>query len=269
MHTASTRTFATSAALAAAIAMTQANAIEAAGWYVGGSIPVVFIDDTHTATDASVETPDGTLAYDAGTTTEYDAGFKLDAVAGYEFGNGWRTEGEAFYAQSGVNSLTYTGISLPALGMTLPGETVVPVDGDVKQMGLALNLWYDFNEGSKWRPYVGGGLVWVRVDQSDLSYDESALTQTVSDSVNQALGRPATPVPEGYVARVADTDSVIGYHVGGGLGYEWSERVTAHIGYRRQTTAALTFAGSNANSNVESRTDLKVNFIEVGLRYRF
>ena len=257
------------AMLAATLAGGPAHGAEAAGWYVGGSVPVAFIDDTHTSTGAVVNAgPGAEISYEAGTTSKYDAGFKLDGVLGYEFGNGWRTEGELFYSQSGVKSLTYTGITLPGLG-TLPGQTVVPVEGDAKQMGVAMNLWYDFNEGSKWRPYAGGGLMWVRIDQSDLSYDEQALAQAVADSVSQATGQPPRPFPPGYVARVADTENVLGYHIGAGIGYEWSEKITVHAGYRRQTTRELSFKGSNANSEVESTTDLRVNFFEVGLRYRF
>ena len=257
------------AVLAATLAGGQAHCAEGAGWYVGGSVPVVFIDDTHTSIGAIVNAgPGAEISYEAGTTTMYDAGFKLDGVLGYEFGSGWRTEGELFYAQSGVKSLTYTGITLPGLG-TLPGQTVVPVEGDVKQMGVAMSIWYDFNEGSKWRPYAGGGLMWVRVDQGDLSYDEQALAQAVANSVSQATGQPAPTFPPGYVARVADTENVLGYHIGAGIGYEWSEKITVHAGYRRQTTQELSFKGSNANSEVESMTDLRVNFLEIGLHYRF
>ena len=246
-----------------------ARAADAPGWYVGASVPVVFIDDTHTTTGAVVDvSPTAQLSYEAGTTTKYDAGFKLDGVLGYEFGNGWRAEGELFYAQSGVKSLTYTGITLPQIGR-LPGETVVPVEGDVSQMGLAANLWYDFNPGSKWRPYLGGGLLWVHVDQGDLKFDEQALAQAVADSVAAATGQPAVPFPPGYVARAADTDSVFGYHLGLGLGYAWSDGITLHAGYRRQTTQEVAFEGRNANSRVDSTTDLRVHFFEVGLRYRF
>ncbi|MYH50601.1 MAG: porin family protein, partial [Gammaproteobacteria bacterium] len=160
----------------------------------------------------------------------------------------------------------YTGITVitPQGPFTPPlSEVVVPVEGNVKQMGVAMNLWYDFNAGSKWRPYAGGGLMWVRVDQSDLSYDEQAFAQAVANSLG------ADPFPPGYVARVADTENVLGYHIGAGIGYEWSEKITVHAGYRRQTTRELSFKGSNANSEVESTTDLRVNFFEVGLRYRF
>ena len=251
------------AVLAATFAGGQAHGAEGAGWYVGGSVPVMFIDDTHTITRTVVNAAPPS---EADTTTKYDAGFKLDGVLGYEFGNGWRAEGELFFAQSGVKSLTYTGITVitPQGPFTPPlSEVVVPVEGDVKQMGAAMNLWYDFNEGSKWRPYAGGGLMWVRVDQSDLDYDEQEFAQRVAESLG------ADPFPPGYVARVADIENVLGYHVGAGIGYEWSESITVHAGYRRQTTQELSFKGSNATSEVESTTDLRVNFFEVGLRYRF
>ena len=255
---------------AAALCLCAATAVaENSVWYVGGSLPLTFVDDTHTETGATVQTPNGPLSYTAATTTTHETGFKLDGVLGYEFGSGFRAEGEAFFAQSGVEKLTYTGITVPALNFTLPGKTVVPVSGNVRQMGLMANLWYDFNAGSKWRPYVGGGLGIIRIDQSDLEYDEAALTQEVSDAVNRALGQPTGPVPPEYVARVSDTDVALAYHLGAGIGYEWSDRVTVHLGYRRQATDELSFDGRNSHVTVESTTDLRIHFLEVGVRYRF
>ena len=68
---------------------------------------------------------------------------------------------------------------------------------------------------------------------------------------------------------MADTDTAVGYHLGAGLNYRWSERITLHGGYRRQSTAGLTFTGSNSNSEVSSKTKLDVGFVEAGIRYRF
>ncbi len=130
-------------------------------WYVGLSVPVVFLDDSESVTSGIQQGS----TYSASSTSEYKAGFKGSGILGREFGNGFRLQVEGFFARVEVSDLTYAGgtTETPLGRVSLPG-TEIDVSGPADQMGVMVNVWYDFNEGSRWRPFIGGGLGFVTVN---------------------------------------------------------------------------------------------------------
>ena len=259
------------AALLCTIAAACAHATDGvplSGVYFGFNLPVAFIDDSESAISGvqSVHPsmPAVRAPYTGEATTEHGTGIKLSATVGYELASGFRPEAELFYAQAEIEKLTYGDVS--SAGVAVPGTVNVPISGKAKQMGGFLNLWYDFRRGSKWRPYVGGDLGWVRIDQSDLKYDENELVQELA---RRALGPDAPQYPPGFAPRRSDTDTVFAYHVGAGIGYEFTERLVLQAGYRLQNAAELKFTGRNEFGDVTATTGLRVQFLELGLRYRF
>ncbi len=259
------------------------------GWYVGASIPVMYIDDTDTTTTGSSaggmlhdnRVPPST--YRGKAVTEYDTGYKLEGVVGYELLPNIRIELELFYSEADVDKLTYSDVSTtfpgqPAIHVT--GETRPRVSGSAEQLGAMLNLWYDIDLGSKWTPYVGVGVGVMEVDFGDVKYDDNALAQYVADEV-YLLQNPLTPrdiylagrpaLPSGYVPGVSTTDTVFAYQAAAGVGYQWSDNIVLRLGYRYQTSDDLEFRGrSNAFGNtVKTKTDFDVQFIEIGVRYHF
>ena len=243
-------------------------------WYAGASIPLMFIDDTETETGGNVVTPSGPLRYKANAVTDYETGFKLGAVLGYELSSSLRIEGELFFARAEVGKLTYSGITapLPAPGFTLPGETSIPVSGSADQLGAMVNVWYDFDTGSRWTPYVGGGLGLIRVDMGDVKYDSNAVAQRTSDALALAGGTPLSDLrrlPPGYVPELSGADTAFAYQFGAGVGYRLTEAITVHVGYRLQNTDTLKFGGENATASVNATTDLRVHLFELGIRHRF
>ncbi len=69
---------------------------------------------------------------------------------------------------------------------------------------------------------------------------------------------------------LSDTDTVLAFKVGGGLGYELTNHITLQMSYRFFKGNQLEFNGRNALGNtVKVTSDLQGHLFEVGVRYRF
>ena len=94
--------------LGAALATAPDARAQDGKFYVGLNVPVMFIDDTESTTTGShAREPYGQATmrspYKSKSTSEYDTGFKVAGVVGYEFGGGLRVEGELFFARAEVD----------------------------------------------------------------------------------------------------------------------------------------------------------------------
>ena len=256
------------AALAACLASGGVSAAQAqeGSWYIGANMPLMFIDDseaTSTTTLPNPQTPQQPLAIGATVMSEHDTGYKFGGVLGYHLDSNIRIEGELFLARAEIAQITNTAITIPGVPL---GNLEVPLDptGTAEQFGAMLNLWYDIETGSDWTPYVGAGLGLIRIDQGDLNYDEGKL----ANAVLMALGQQQQ-LPPGLVPKPSATDSAFAYQVGAGIGYALSDTTTLHVGYRLQALSGLEFTGMNQFASVRAETDLRVHFLEIGIRYRF
>lgn len=259
-------------------------------WYVGLSVPVMFLENSDSVTSGtSFDRP-----YSADAINKFRAGFKVSGMLGREFGNGFRLQVEGFFAKAEVSKLSYTGVTTatPQGPLSLQG-TEIPVSGPADQMGAMVNVWYDFNEGSRWRPFIGGGLGFAVVDWGGVDYEQGVLEQSIADQVALLDARrqlqlpPGVPLPQaardaalaraqlppGSVPDLSDTDTVFAFKVGGGLGYELTDHVTLQVSYRFFKTSRLEFKGRNRVepfvNTVSATTDLQGHLFEVGARYRF
>ena len=268
------RTAALAAALGLGIATVAADARAAdTGWYFGVQVPVMFIDDTKSKTKGGQALdptqPAQRTPYGATATSEYDAGFKFAGVVGYELGGGLRVEGELFFARAKVDKVTYKGAS--AMGNAIPLPPIdIPITGSAEQFGGFASAWYDFETGTDWVPYFGAGIGFIRVDQSDLEYDDNRLARTIA-----AAALPdTTPGKDQIIAginvpEISTKDTTFAYHVGVGIGYRISEKTTLQFGYRLQNGSGLEFTGRNMTGTVEVDTDLRAHLFEIGFRTRF
>ena len=240
-------------------------------WYLGFQVPVMFIDDSESTTKGSQF---GQVGYEARATSEYKAGFKFAGMLGYEFGGGFRVEGELFFARAEVDKLSYAGVTV-TLGentIPVPGNVDVPVSGSAKQAGAMANLWFDIPTGTDWTPYIGGGLGLIRVDQAGLKYDPDTLLQETLK--NPALAPALSQLPPGAVQaldvpEISTTDTQLAYHFGAGVGYRLNDRTTLQIGYRFQTASDFEFDGRNAQGAIDVKTGLQAHLFEIGARMRF
>ena len=243
--------------LGAALAAAPDARAQDGKFYVGLNVPVMFIDDTESTTTGTMLTRTGPLAYKSKSTSEYDTGFKVAGVVGYEFGGGLRVEGELFFARAEVTKVTYKGVN--AGGRGIPITVDVPISGTADQLGGFASVWYDIATGSDWIPYVGGGLGFIRVDQGNLEHDSNGLAEAIA----------RMPLPPGTVPEISTTDTVLAYHFGAGVGYRLNDNVILQAGYRFQAASDLEFDASNAAGSVKVESGLRAHFLEIGVRYRF
>ena len=265
------------AAAAACVALGGAASAQAqdGDWYMGGSMPLMFIDDSDTISNGSTTTvPPGstqpvTTTHRATVKAEHDTGFKLGGVVGYYLGSGLRLEGEIFMARAEISKLTNTNISVG--GQSIPLEVPVDVSGSAEQLGAMVNLWYDIETGGDWTPYVGGGVGLIRIDQSGISYNNNELAEGIATfrARQHNSQAPAVTLPVGFVPEPSDTDSAFAYQFGAGVGYALSDTTTLQMGYRMQILNGLEFTGMNQTGSVRAQTDLRAHFLEIGIRYRF
>ena len=255
------------AALAACLAFGGATAAQAeeGAWYIGANMPLMFIDDSEATSAGSIMLPGlpVPINHSATVTSEHDTGYKFGGVLGYHLEGNLRLEGEVFLARAEVSKLTHT--SIIANGQSVPIPPVdIPVSGSAQQLGAMLNVWYDIETGGNLTPYVGAGLGFIRIDQSDVTYNTNSLVETLAGQ--HLMGQS---LPPGFVPKPDATDSAFAYQFGAGIGYALTETITLNIGYRLQALSGLEFTGMNDNGSVRAETDLQVHFLEIGIRYRF
>ena len=272
------RTAVTMAALALELATTSVPGARAAepkwgdgGWYVGLAVPVMFIDESASTTTGAQAVNPQALAerqpYTAKPMSEYETGFKVAGTVGYELAEGFRVEGELFFARADVAKVSYKGV--PAAGVI-----DVPISGTADHLGAFANVWYDFDTGSDWIPYIGGGLGFTRVDQSKLKYDSQKLFRDSYAAGLRANGQSDHQIQQALAAlpdvpEISTTDTVFAYHVGLGIGYRLTDNTVLQAGYRLQAASDLEFEGSNAAGTAKVTSGLRVHLLEIGFRYRF
>ncbi len=260
--------------LAFALVSFGASATAADGPYVGvgGGLSILNSSD--------VTAPAGDSYPPLEVTANLDAGFIVRGIAGWAFTNGLRIEGEIGYRNHNtdemnvkspgglvdpaapavaavINALagtsvyddpvttTYADLSDPHKRLAVGAVTGTrPVSGDYSAFTFMANGYYDFDLGSGWKPYVGGGIGF-----SSISLEAES---------NGAL-------------LVDDDDTVFAYQVAGGVGYEFAlsqgRSVTVSLDYRYFGTESPTFKGLVTGRNFE--TEIAGHDVGIGLRYGF
>lgn len=237
------------AALALVLLSFGTSAYAGDGPYVGigGSLSIL--------NDASVTAPAGDYpALDANATTKN--GFAVRGMAGYAFPSGLRVEAEIDYRRHKTNDMYVKSpgglVEIPAQGnfaslpepnqqaiiTTLEGTTHT-VKGNFSMLAFMGNVDYDFDTGSRWVPYVGGGLG-VAIISIDT---ENAQGRSLSD----------------------DSDTVFAYQVGAGIGYEFpleeGRSVTVSLDWRFFGTQDPTFKGDVSGGDI----DVGINGHDIGI----
>ena len=220
---------------------------------VGGSLSIL--------NDASVTASAGDYpALDANATTKN--GFAVRGMAGYAFPSGLRVEAEIDYRQHKTDDMyvkspgglveipaqgDFTDFSEPHQQAIITGleGTTHSIKGDFSMVAFMGNMDYDFDTGSRWVPYVGGGL-----GLAIISIDtENAQGRSLSD----------------------DSDTVFAYQVGAGLGYEFpleeGRSVTVSLDWRYFGTQDPTFKGDVSGGEFD--VGISGHDIGIGLIYGF
>ena len=182
--------------VAAAILAGSAGAADAqdANWYVRGDLGGAFQGEV-----------DGTPKVKA------DNGWAGAIGAGREFGNGLRAEGELVYLKSDLKG---------------------SAGGDAKTLGGFANLYYDFNRGGQFQPFVGGGVGFAQV------------------KVDNAL--------------VDDDDTGFAYQAKAGVSYKINDKWTGEVAYRYLGVTDV----SLGNGPTKLDGDFNSQAVTVGVRYK-
>lgn len=151
--------------------------------YVGLSAGVAIMSDS-TMTDNT----------GASAKLSYNPGYALSGVAGYEFGNGLRLEGEVDYRQASLDKVSVAGLT-------------ANISSDVWSVGMMANAYYDIKNSSPITPYIGGGIGFANVNVGD---------GTISGV---------------KVWNKAD-DTVFAYQVAVGVGFDVTKQLTLDLGYK-------------------------------------
>ena len=255
------------AALAVLLVSFGTSAVAGDGPYVGIGGSLSILNDS--AVTAPMREPYTPLSINATT----DNGFAVRGMAGYAFPSGLRVEAEIDYRKHNTDEMdvispgTLATLAVDraiALGRLPPGTEYAglppaaqesfdelakgpqPVDGAFSMLAFMVNMDYDFDMGSPWKPYVGGGLGFASISL---------------DTESQATGR----------SLVDDSDTVFAYQVGAGIGYEFplpeGRSLTVSLDWRYFDTQTPTFKGDVTGAEFEA--EISGHDIGIGLIYGF
>lgn len=235
----------------------------AEGWYASGSIGINNQSDSdNSGTTGAFTTGDigdgSTIDVASGTpygwNTEFDSGLALSAEVGKSFGNGWRVAGELAYTSADVD--THTDVTLGGgsidgldaasiassptpLGVTV-AQVVADGQGEVENLGLFANVYYDFNTGNGFQPYLGAGIGFADVD---VTYSPSAISV-----IDDGETKFAYQLKAGGAFAISETTDIFG---------EYTYRATEDI----ETENSL-FPGTLDIENQQ-------NIFSIGVRFKF
>lgn len=121
----------------------------------------------------------------------YDPGFVVGAAAGYQFDFGLQVEGEIAHRRNGFDDFSGT-----------------PTGGVLSSTSFMANLWYEFDTGTAWHPFVGGGIGAALVGVEDFT-----------------LGPAGASIQD-------DSDVTLAYQLGAGVAYDLTENIALTAQYR-------------------------------------
>ena len=193
------------------------------------------------------------------TTAKPGRGHAFTGALGYRFADGLRIEGELSYRKMDLKTLTVREPGGLAVLIPDPNLRTNPValnalrrtsdlDGDVSEVALMANVYYDFDLGLGFEPYVVGGVGLNRISAKASGEDSSGKSRLFVD----------------------DDDTVMAYQFGGGLGYRVGgtddRPVTVTLDFRHFVNAEATFKGELTGTPFDAKIG-HGNFVGIGLRF--
>lgn len=176
-----------------------------AQWYISANAGGNILSDADTTDSFTVMGVGVTGKGD----TEFDNGFGLTGAVGYSSGN-FRVEAEFSYRKNDLDKLTINSVAVA--GVLFTGLGTFDLDGDTTALGFMANGWYDFYTGTRWVPFVGAGLGVARLN---IDIESIAGIPTIYD----------------------ESDTVLAYQAGVGLGYKVTPKTIVSLSYRFFGTA--------------------------------
>jgi len=194
-------------------------ALSAPGPYVSGSLGLALPTDSEISAS-------GHYSADF----SYDAGLTLSAGLGYQLANGLRFEGSLALQKNDFDQIKGYGAA-------------ANVNGDMRSTAFLASAFYDIPTGSKFSPFIGGGLGLAKV------------------KINDAY-------VEGDQAVLNTNDMVFAYHLTAGVSYAVSPQLNLDAGYRYFATEDLSFS-SDGTVNKDIEISNASHNLFAGVRYSF
>ena len=185
----------------------------------------------------------GDMAFDAAFAGEITAGVRIDNVR-LEFEAAFRSASEDSYNLYDGNF--DVSATMPPLPDPMPLGAIaaaIETSTSVRHDSYLFNMFYDFNFGTRWTPYVGAGIGFGRYQQETSFNYNADLTK-----FKQEVGRYADSIIENLGDIIADMpDSVTGsvtpdqashdlyrfeWQVSAGVAYNFDEDWVLDLGYR-------------------------------------
>jgi outer membrane protein OmpA-like peptidoglycan-associated protein/opacity protein-like surface antigen len=150
-------------------------------WYVGIEGGVMLVNDS--VIDYNFTGPPARSARD-GLAIEYNTGFDIDAIAGYDMG-WWRLEGELGYKRASIDNFN---VAAPAGTYPINTAAAFSADGHVRVMSAMVNALVDFGDENGLSGYVGVGGGYADVKHSlDLFQTTVTGTPPVTTTVDNSF----------------------------------------------------------------------------------
>ncbi len=179
-------------------------------------------------------------------TDDFDGGVGVLAglALGYRLGD-FRIEGEYLYRATTHDDESETdlsGVDFTKKKEEEEMEEVISVVDDVLSHNFFANLYYDYNTGSKFTPYVGVGVGVARVSLDYLNRfkrnDDPDVIKTFKNpdgsscDTQDCLALNSRLAGTTSIARAKLSDTLFGYQVLAGVDYRVSEPVTVGLKFR-------------------------------------
>lgn len=186
----------------------------------------------------------GDMAFDAAFAGEITAGVRIDNVR-LEFEAAFRSASEDSYnLYDGNFDVSGTPGPMPLGTIAAAIETSTSVRHD----SYLFNMFYDFNFGTRWTPYVGAGIGFGRYQQ-ETSFNYNADLTALKNRLEGIAGSGMFGEYQGAIAAIVETmpDSVTGsvtpdqashdlyrfeWQVSAGVAYNFDEDWVLDLGYR-------------------------------------
>ena len=165
-------------------------------------------------------------------TVEYQPGFGLGGAYGIDMQNRFRLEGELLYTSNSLQKISGTGA----------GNSVITqaVGGDTSSLAFMANVAYDFPNQTRLTPYLMGGFGLAGIFVNEWEANSNAVAD--------------------------DTDWVLAFQAGAGIGYDLDDRTDLELSYRYFETQAPEF-GDNRTTPFES--EFAGHNIMLGVRLKY
>jgi opacity protein-like surface antigen len=205
-------------------------------WYGGFGIGISSPKLTGTSNVAGLNVSGINVPFNLDIDTKNQTSF--NAFAGRKFSN-FRAEAEVLYTNNALKNGT---IPLPSL--SAPNIDSSSISGNVSNLAVMLNGYYDFNTGSAFKPFIGAGI----------GYSSTNLNASI----------PTTNVA------LKGSSSGLVYQVKVGASYSVSDKTDLYLQYRHINAplgGSLTVNGNNINANTSGT--LNSSIVEFGSRLSF